>query len=63
MFSYYLKCRKNTETKIERLKRQKNRKILLLSNSTVCGIEKLRFIKEQETSELLSTLAAIKVIF
>ena len=59
MLSYCLKCRKNTE--IENLEnpnvaRTKNERILLLSKCTVCNSKKLKFIKEQEASGLLSSL-------
>ena len=34
----------------------KNGKIMLLSNCAVCNSKNSRFIKEQEASELLSTI-------
>ena len=34
----------------------KNRRIMLLSKCTVCDSKKLKFIKEQEASGLLSSL-------
>ena len=54
MLSYCLKCRKNTESKNPKVARAKNGRITLLSKCAVCQISK--FIKEQETSGLLSSL-------
>ena len=56
MLSYCLKCRKNTETKNPKVARTKNGKIMLLSKCAVCDSKKSKFIKEQETSGLLSSL-------
>ena len=47
-----LKCRKNTESK--NLKSCKNRKRKNNAFIKLCGNKKLRFIKEQEASGLLS---------
>ena len=51
MLSYCSKCRKNTESKNPKVVGTKNRRIMLLSKCT-----KSKFIKEQETRELLSSL-------
>ena len=51
MLSYCSKCRKNTESKNPKVVGTKNRRIMLLSK---CA--KSKFIKEQETRELLSSL-------
>ena len=57
MLSYHcLKCRKNTESKNPKVTRTKNGRIMLLSECAVCDSKKLKFIKEQETSGLLSSL-------
>ena len=56
MLPYCLKCRKNTESKNLRVSKTKNGKTMLLSKCEVFGIKKLRFIKEQDTSGLLSNL-------
>ena len=56
MLSYCLKCRKNTESKNPKVTRTKNGKIMLLSKCTVCDSKKSKFIKQQETSGLLSSL-------
>ena len=50
MLSYYLKCRKNTESKNPNC--VKNGRIMLLSKCSVCDSKKPKFIKKQETSEL-----------
>ena len=58
MLSYYcLKCRKNTESKNPKVARTKNGRIILLLKCVVCDSEKSKFIKEQEPSGLLSSLA------
>ena len=58
MLSYYcLKYRKNTESKNPKVARTKNGRIILLLKCVVCDSEKSKFIKEQEPSGLLSSLA------
>ena len=56
MLSYCLKCRKNTESKNQNVIKAINGRIMLLSKCAVCDSEKSQFIKEQEASELLSSL-------
>ena len=51
-----MKCRKNTESENPKVVKTKNRRILLLSKCAVCDSKKSEFIKEQETSGLLSSL-------
>ena len=57
MLSYCLKCSKNTKSKNPKFAMTKKRRIMLLSK---CGSKfnskKSKFIKEQETSGLLSSL-------
>ena len=53
MLFYYLKCRENTESQNSQVVETKNGRIMLSLKCTVCDNKKLRFIKEQETSELL----------
>ena len=53
MFSYCLKCRKNTESKNPKVVRTKNGRIMLLSNCVVSDGKKSKFIKEQEATGLL----------
>ena len=55
MLSYYLKCRKNIESKNPKVVRTKNVR-MMLSNCVVCNSKKSKFIKEQEASGLLSSL-------
>ena len=56
MLSYYcLKCRKNTESKNPKLARTKKGRLMLLSKCAVCDSKKIKFIKEQEASILLSS--------
>ena len=56
MLSYCLKCRKNTESKSPKVVKTKTRRIMLLSKCEVHDSKKLKFIKEQEASRLLSSL-------
>ena len=51
-----MKCRKNTESKNPKVERTKNGRIMLLSKCAVCDNKKSKFIKQQEASELLSSL-------
>ena len=52
MSSYCLKCRKNAENTNPR----KNSKTMILSKCAICGSKKLRFVKKQEASGILSNL-------
>ena len=55
MLMYCFKCRKNTKGKNPKVVRTKNGRIMPLSKCAVCDSKKLKFIKEQEASALLST--------
>ena len=56
MLSYYLKCRKNTESKNAKVLKTKNERIMLLSKCAVFISRKSKFIKEQEAREILNSL-------
>ena len=56
MLLYFLKGRKNTESKNPKVVKTKNRRIMLLSKCAVCDSKKMKFIKEQQASGLLSSL-------
>ena len=56
MLCYCLESRKNTESKNPRVAKTNKGKPVLLSEFVVCDIKKMRFIKEQEASGLLSSL-------
>ena len=56
MLSYCLKCRKNTEIKNPKVVKTKNGRTMLSSNCAVSCFNKSKFIKEQESSVLLSSL-------
>ena len=56
MLSYCLKCRKNTESKTQKVTKIKNERIMLLSKCAVCDCKKSKSIKQQEASRLLSSL-------
>ena len=55
MLSYYLKCRRNTESKNPKVARIKSGRIMFLSKCVVCNSKNSKFIKEQEASGLLSS--------
>ena len=56
MLSYCLKCRKNTESKSSKVARAKTGRMMPLSKCDACDSKKLKFIKEQKASGLLSSL-------
>ena len=56
MSSYCLKRWKNTEKKNPKVVKTTNERITLLSKCAVCDSKKLKFIKEEEPSGLLSSL-------
>ena len=61
MLSYYLKYRKNTESKSKKVVKTKNGRTMLLLKCAVCNHKKSRTFKEQEARGLLSKLTGIKV--
>ena len=56
MLLYCLNCRKNRESKNPKIARTKTGRIRLLSKCTVCDSKKSTYIKQQQTSGLLSSL-------
>ena len=56
MRSYWLKCKKNTESIIPKVLKTTNGKTMILSKCTICGSKKSKFIKEQQAKGLLSNL-------
>ena len=56
MNTYCVKCKKDTENIDPKIVRTKNNRLIMQSKCSVCGIEKSRFIKEQEAKGLLSNL-------
>ena len=56
MLSFCLKCRKNIESKNPKVARIKNGRIMFLSKCTVCESKKPKFIKQENTSRLLSSV-------
>ena len=57
MLSHGFKCRKNAESKSTKVARTKNGRIMLISKYAVCDSKKLKFLIEQETKGLLSSVA------
>ena len=51
-----VKWRKDTENIDPKMVRTKNNRLIIQSKCPVCGIKKLRFLKEQEAKVLLSNL-------
>ena len=56
MKTYRVKCRKDTENIDSKIVRTKNNRLVIQPKCYVCGIKKLRFVKEQEAKGLLSNL-------
>ena len=56
MNTHCVKCRKDTENIDPKIVRTKNNRLVMQSKFSICGIKKLRFIKDQEAKGLLSTL-------
>ena len=54
--TYCVKCRKDTENINPKILRIKNNRLIMQSKCPVCGIKKLRYIKNQEAKALLSNL-------
>ena len=61
MLLYCLKCRKNTQSKNQKVVRDKNGRMMFLSKCAVCDSKKSKFFKKQEASGFLSCLG-IKAI-
>ena len=56
MPTYCLKCRRDTENINPKMVRTKNNRLIMQSKCPICGIKKLRLVKEQEAKGLLSNL-------
>ena len=56
MKSYFLKCKKDTENKNQRVSKTSNNKTMILPKCAKCGSKKSRFIKNEEAKGLLSNL-------
>ena len=54
--SHCLKCRKNAEKTNPRVSKTNNGKTMIFWKCAICGSKKLRFIKKQEASGILSNL-------
>ena len=54
--SYWLKCKKDTENINPKVSKTSNGRTTLLSKCALCKSKKSRFIKNQETKGLLSSL-------
>ena len=56
MLTYCLKSRKNTENLNSKTFKTKNNRLIMHSKCPVCGINRSRFVKEEEAKGLLSNL-------
>ena len=56
MNTYCIKCKKDTENIDPKIVNTKYNRLVMQSKCSVCGIKKLRFVKEQEAKGLLSNL-------
>ena len=61
MLSYCLKCKKNIESKNQKILKTKNGRIMLLSKCSVRNSQKSKFLKEQKARGILSKLLGVKV--
>ena len=48
MLTYCVKCKKKTENLNSKIFKPKNKRLIMQSKCPVCGIQKPRFVKEQE---------------
>ena len=56
METYSMKCRKNTKNLNSKIFETKIGRLIMQSKCPKCGIERSRFVKEQEAKGLLSNL-------
>ena len=56
MNTYCVKCKRYAENIDPKIVRTKHNRLVMQSKCSICGIKKLRFIKEQEAKGLLSNL-------
>ena len=56
MITYCLKCKINTKNIDAKMIKTKNSRVILSSKCTVCGSKNSRFMKEQESSGILSSV-------
>ena len=56
MFSYCLKCKKDTEIIDPKVCATSNGRTMILSKCAICGSKKSKYIKKQEAKGLLSNL-------
>ena len=56
METYCSKCKRNTKNLDSKIFRTKNKRLIMQSKCSDCGIKKSRFVKEQEAKGLLSNL-------
>ena len=56
MNTYCVKCRKDTENIDSKIVRTKDKRLVMQSKCSTCGIKISRFLKEQEAEGLLSNL-------
>ena len=61
MLSYWLKCKKNSESKNSKVIKTKNGRMIFTSKCAICGNKKSKFVKEQKARRLLSKLTEIKL--
>ena len=56
MWSYCLKCKKDTESIDPKVSATSHGRTMILSKCAICGSKKSKFIKKQEAKGLLSNL-------
>ena len=56
MLSYFLKCKKNTDSVNPRVSASSSGRTMILSKCAICGSKKSKFNKNQEEKGLLNSL-------
>ena len=56
MLSYCLKCKKNTKSINPRVLKTSNGKTMILSKCSICSSRKIKLVKRQEASGILSSV-------
>ena len=59
METYCVSCKKKTANKTSSVRRTKQNRLTLVSNSSICSKKKSKFFKNQRASELLSEVPLI----
>ena len=59
MFTYCLKCKRNTKNIDSKMLETKNGRLMLLSKCAICDNKKSRFMKEQDAKGFLNNVCNV----